>query len=327
MGLENLKRWHWALIGLLLGAMFGATRAYWRDPDPGGDRSFGRNQFADAVGRGMEVRNLVLHPADDGKEWLTGEYYRLTSGNIGGRFRPQRKGTTQPAQERPGEWVKFPMLAGEERSGKFEYQRVFINGDEKKDIEKLIDEDIHNGGKKNLLQANAAYMDARSFMAYLQKQHSSAALTYKFAWWEIPKYTVSMYALGGLVLIGGVFSTVVSLISGAGFGIQKKVEDDYDLSRFKPAPKPAEKTKAEVDQAALAELNAKMEENVADMLIGKSITQQEEEEEEAHAIKQLQTQTMDATETPQEREAREAKEYQGEFYPVAKPTVHKDEKH
>ena len=66
MGMENLKRWHWMIIGLLFGAMFGGTRVFWRDVSDNVERSYDRNQFAEYIDRGMEVQKLVLHPDIDG---------------------------------------------------------------------------------------------------------------------------------------------------------------------------------------------------------------------------------------------------------------------
>jgi hypothetical protein len=248
------------------------------------------------VRRGMEVRNLVLHPPIDGQEWVTGEAKKYKNGT----FSPAQQGggrrwwqfampTTKAVTEQAGEWVPFPLLAGDVTSNRPIYQKP---------------------------------VTAAEYLAELQKQvpRLKDALVYKTAWWEAPKYTVSMYAAGGFVLIGVVWPTIQNLLTGAGFG-KARPKEEYDLDRFKSDPEPQAKPAAVAASAndQLAELNAKLEAEVAGMMIGKTAIEQEDEEEEA-AIKQLR---MDAVETVAEKEAREAQEYKGEFYPVAKPIVHK----
>ena len=299
MGLENLKRWHWMIIGLLFGAMFGGTLVFWRDVSDNVERSYDRNQFAEYIDRGMEVQKLVLHPEIDGQEWISGEWYKLEGGRqMGARLRPQRAGSTQPAQVRPGAWVKFVLLAADTSSKRPIYLKP---------------------------------VTAKEYMDNLANEYPQAKpqLAYKFAWWEVPKYTVAMYAAGGFVLVGVIWPTIINVLSGAGFGRGKQEVDEYDLSRFKGVVEPEVLAAAmPKDDQALLDLNAKMEANVADMMVTSNLSDiDRENEEEEQAIKQLQMQKMDAVETDAEKADREAREYKGEFYPVAKPTVHKDTKH
>jgi len=300
MGLEYLKRWHWMIIGLILGAMFGGTRLMWRDADPGGERSYDRQQFADMLKRGMQVRNLVLHPPIDGQEWITGEALKYKNGTFSANLQrgrrwwllnigPATKPTDPAAVE--GTWVPFPLLAGDVTSNRPIYQKPST---------------------------------AAEYIADLQKAVPRAkdSLTLKTAWWETPKVTMGIYTLGGFVVIGLIWPTVADLLAGAGLGKQRPKEE-YDLNRFKSEPEPEVKPAAVVAGAsALDDLNAKLEAEVADMFMGKTGIEQEDEEEEA-AIKQLR---MDAVETPTEKAEREEREYKGEFYPVVKPAVHKEEK-
>src|SRR5437763_821284 len=101
MGIDELKRWHWMAIGLLLGAMFGGSRVYFREPNMSGPRSYVRDQFEEVLWRNVDIRNLVLHPPLNGQEWVTGELYRRDTPNNGPRLQRVRKNTTQPAQEWP----------------------------------------------------------------------------------------------------------------------------------------------------------------------------------------------------------------------------------
>jgi hypothetical protein len=275
------------IIGLLFGAAFGGTRLFWRNSDVDVERSYDRTQFEDVVRHGTDLRNLTLHPSFQGQEILTGELYKLKNDRFGPRLRYQRPGTTQPAQERPGDWSKFMLVASDTESKRPIYKTP---------------------------------VTAVEYFAALEKESPrlKSVLVYRTAWWEIPKVTIALYAAAGFVVIGVIWPTLINVLTGAGFGPQKKPKDEYDLSRFKSGPEPVAAVAgvSGTDQE-LHDLNAKMESNVADMLIGKTAIE-EEDEEEARIIKQLETQSIDATEgaTP---EPEEDKEYKGEFYPVAKP--------
>lgn len=181
--------------------------------------------------------------------------------------------------------------------------------------------------------AITAYMDAREFLASLQRQFPPVAsshrdLEYRFAWWEVPVNAMAIYGAGGFVVIGVIWPTVISLMAGAGLVKRPEPEDDYDLSRFKGGEEANDDAKPEVsqqDQDQLAELNAKLEAGVADMLQGSTEPEIDHDAEHAAAIKKLETTAMDAEEGAV-AQSNEPKEYRGEFYPVAKPVVHKDEK-
>lgn len=308
MGLEYLKRWHWAVIGLILGLVFGGSQVMFRETDPGGDRTFDRRQFEAYLARGMQVQNLVLHPTLDGQEWITGEVFKHENGSLtapaprrvrrpGRRLWPRMSSAPEPApvtqpaevKQPPGTWVPFPVLAAEANSKQSRYEK----------------------------------MNGREYIEYLKKEYPQAAdmMTYRFAWWEVPKYTLSIYGGAGVLLVGGVWPTIIALLTGAGLGRAKKEEDTYDLSRFKG--KTAKTTAAAVDHTQgdqeLAELNAKLEAGVVDMLTTSTTPDIDHDEEEAHAIRKLENRPMDATESALGKSSDDPKDYNGEFYPVVRP--------
>ena len=75
-------------------------------------------------------------------------------------------------------------------------------------------------------------------------QEENKLVTYQFAWWEVPKYQYAIWTAGCLVVIGGIWPTIINLLIGAGLGPKKK-EEDYDLNRFGRG-----KTKTETAPAA-----------------------------------------------------------------------------
>jgi hypothetical protein len=94
------------------------------------------------------------------------------------------------------------------------------------------------------------------------KHPYAAPVPYKFAWIETPKGAYPVYSLGGLVVIGLIWPTIVQLLVGAGFGRGPSEDDEYNLARYKGSSTSAGKAKvavsvAEADQ--LAQLEAELE--------------------------------------------------------------------
>lgn len=305
MGIDELKRWHWMVIGLLLGAIFGGSRVAFREPNMSGPRSYVRDQFEEVLWRNVDVRNLVLHPPINGQEWVTGELFRRDTANNGPRMQRVRKNATQPAQEWPGKWVSFPLLASDEK--------------------------LSSAPPSAANKEYKTNVTAREYLASLQKDFPGGAqkLTYKFAWWEVPKAMLSIYTAAGFVLIGVIWPTIINLLTGAGFGRATKDVNDYDLSRFKSGGQKAAtatKNDTSAQDQRLADLNAKLEADVAGMIMGSNISDvQREDEEEAQAIRQLETQRLEVEAKAQAE--KQAQEYKGEFYPVAKPGAKKHDEH
>jgi hypothetical protein len=179
----------------------------------------------------------------------------------------------------------------------------------------------------------AVQTNAREFLATLQKKfpttpESHRDLNFRYAWWEEPKTMMAMYGAGGFVVIGVLWPTLIALLMGAGL-VKRPEPQEYDLSRFKGGADPKPESKAavtEADRNELAELNAKLEAGVADMVQGSTAPDIDHDAEQAAVVKKLETRLLDAAEVASENHPDEPKEYQGEFYPVAKPGVHKHDK-
>ncbi len=79
MGVETIKRWHWLLIGLALGAVAGYV---WMLPrferDPVMRRPLTADQFASITHspriRSGALTDLVVHPSRDGHNFVTGAF-------------------------------------------------------------------------------------------------------------------------------------------------------------------------------------------------------------------------------------------------------------
>jgi hypothetical protein len=182
---------------------------------------------------------------------------------------------------------------------------------------------------------NAVYktlLTGRQWMEQLQKDFPNQPnldrdLSFRFAWWEVPQNMMMLYGAGGFVVIGVIWPAFIAILMGAGLA-KRPPEKEYNLDRFKGGEekKEAKAGATQADQDQLAELNAKLEAGVSDMLQGSTTPEIDHDAEHAAVVKKLVTTSMDAKEAVA-AEAEEPKEYKGEFYPVAKPHGHKDEKH
>lgn len=145
--------------------------------------------------------------------------------------------------------------------------------------------------------------------------------------WRTRPVTVAMFALGGLVLVGGVWPTVIQLLVGAGFARPPKPKEPaYDLDRFghtseavAEAPPPVE------TDAALASRVEQLEEELLADLAATEATRREEPAMVAPPVRDLKAEPLE----PVTEAAKPGADvtYAGEYYPVAHKTSQgKDEK-
>jgi hypothetical protein len=154
-------------------------------------------------------------------------------------------------------------------------------------------------------------------MAYLQHaMKDNPELSAKYAWYREKWAIFALWTGASVLLIGGVWPSVVSLMVGAGLGFHGEEKGpDYDLDRFKSE---AEKKAggAKVPTAAelqhLRELEEEMERKLAAQRAGLPIPEDEPAQAPA-AVKKLDGGTLEnlAPQKPGEEH-----EYSGEFYPV-----------
>jgi hypothetical protein len=148
---------------------------------------------------------------------------------------------------------------------------------------------------------------------------SNPAVTgFRYAWWREPAANLTLWALGGAALVGGVWPTLLRFLVGAGLG-PKRLEPAYDLGRFHGGPEPAEAPAGPTEQesAHLRELEEAMLRGLAAQSAGADQPRAADAPATPSCVPVLQP-VSEAAAAPVGAEA-EAKEYQGEFYPVAKP--------
>lgn len=146
-------------------------------------------------------------------------------------------------------------------------------------------------------------------------------IQYTYGWWTERRAMYAIGGVGGLVMIGGIWPTVLNLLLGAGFGRQKKPAEAYDLDRFKGETKPAKVAvvaTGEEMEAVEAQFDARLQELQTDMAGVKSNGEVGKPKEPA--VKKLDSQPVETVVT---KSAEGAKEFTGEFYPVARGPVEK----
>ena len=271
MDLQDLKRWHWMLIGLIAGALWAGSRLFYGinidDGDPENQTgTFERvvmatkeaPAFVDFIDNGnVYVSDLKVYPAmpDNSREGqssaLAGSAGQVqwVTGTIG-RRRFKRDGR---------EW--------QTRAFRYKASVPFVP---RKDTDYIADNWVPYGRFKPIAgyikPAATPYPSIINYLDELNRKYGSGSVKYRYAWWEGRAAIMTIYPLGGLVLIGGVWPILLGLMIGAGFGGKVKKET-YDLSRYSgeskaTMPKTAD-TMTDADRAQLAALEAELEKNLA----------------------------------------------------------------
>jgi hypothetical protein len=289
MQLDQLKRWQWALIGIIVGLMIAYVRTG-VEPDNSVSMSLSVREFSQEVGvddlpgNRQRIEDIVLHPPSDPAESAYHKAVQIVTFKRA-VFDEQRKGWVyKPAAIKVELPFKAPGREGGDYGGSFE-----------------------------------------NYMKAVQEENK--AVTYQFAWWEVPRDQYLIWTAGCLVVIGGVWPTIISLLVGAGLGPQKK-EADYDLDRFgrgktktETAPA-ARRGMTTAEQSQLANLTQNMESDLSPSGMartsgGVAATASEQ------PVRKLDGKALEVAQTEKEEED---KEYKGEFYPVAKSGQKKEDK-
>ena len=93
-------------------------------------------------------------------------------------------------------------------------------------------------------------------LVYLKKlKETDANVKFSYAWYRETWAIYTLWTTASVLLIGGVWPSVISLMVGAGLGLQKQDKGpEYDLDRFKREPEKAKAGKAEPTAADLDHL-------------------------------------------------------------------------
>ncbi len=276
MALQDLGRGHWIAIGLALGLAMGGIQEL-RRPDIGQGTGcvLTQGEFeAELLSVDQKGRpkltDMVIHPPDADQR----------SWIVGRRFHPLSP-DSRSTSDSPRRQEIFRFAAA------FPYRRL---GDAARE-----------GRSAETVQA---YLDR------IKAAHPEAAFTYQYAWWEQTRYGLLIWGMGGILVIGGLWPTLLRIMVGAGLAGPSR-EPRYDLDRFTHEPEPAVAEPATVN----AELVAEKEQELLEALAA------EPSHSDEPAPCKPAAPVLDNAPLAILPVAPEAiKHYTGEFYPVARRT-------
>jgi hypothetical protein len=150
-------------------------------------------------------------------------------------------------------------------------------------------------------------------------------LSHRYAWWANPTAQAAAWFGGSVMLIGGIWPVLLGVLIGAGFGRKRApAEPEYDLDRFgKDEPQRMSETKRPVSDEELQrlrEVEAELERNLArgSAAVSSEDPPPAEAGSPAGPVKTLAGGPLEAV---AQAASDEAKDYRGEFYPVAHPVT------
>jgi hypothetical protein len=274
MGIEDLKRWHWIAIGIVLGAVLGGARLMVApDETNSADTRISAETFAYGLGQstGGErnlplFRHIVVYPTQEGLDYVTAEQLMPIPG-----------------------------------TRKYQYKPISFHG------------------TRPFRAGGVNVPSVRDFIERSVKSHKD--ISYTYAWWTDPKLIWVTWIGGGVVIVGGIWPTLLNFMIGAGWGRAKKEKETFDLSRFKGEESKSDEkkvvTQQDIDQ--LRALEAQLEKNLKPTGAGHTTVQAEESEA---PVRQLSGGPVEAATVTTEEVDRD---YKGEFYPVARPHGKKED--
>ena len=236
MQIEDFKRWHWALLGLIAGLVFAYA---WQDHDVVGDQSYALAE----IKQNKFERYALSKSSDSGRAILQNVRVeppvRDYENNVRQIVTGKRLGVDDKGVERSTNFYYYASVPYEPR---------------------LLPPGVLALGK------DATVMD---YLAVAQK--ANPQLQYRFAWELENNWSIALGAIGGVVLIGGIWPTVLGVMLGAGLGRPPKSEsekanEEY-LKRFgkgaKSEPVAVAKGPTGGDMQRLDEMNAALETQLA----------------------------------------------------------------
>ena len=295
MALEDLKRWQWALLGLAAGLVLGfAYRYAFNDPNPGYP-TLKQAQTLEPlmVARDFEtnrpiVDDVTVYPllsADDKVELVTFNMRQVY------RFEdPEHGGAafTRSRWEPRQIWAEVPFDKSGPPGNTF-------------------------GDRVRALQTAGALGGANV----------------SYGWSQKPLPGLLLYAAAGVLLVGGVWPTLLNLLLGAGFG-RERSKEAYDLDRFGGGGEDPGNAitgrrginAAEADQ--LAAVTSGLESSTGGMS-AENVPPPGARNPDKDGFSPTRPLPQESVPEPREPEAKEQTEYDGAWYPVAKPKKHKED--
>lgn len=301
MQIEDLKRWHWAILGLIAGLVFSYT---WHDHDVVGDKFY---EMAEVKQRMFE-RESLSKSRDSGQSILQDVRVEPPVHDYQGEVRQIVVGKRLRYNPRDQKEYLVPFYY----YASVPYKPALPVPD------------------APALGANATVMD------YLKEaQCANKLLQFRYAWELENNWFIALWCIGGVVVIGGIWPTVLNILLGAGLGRPPKSESEKEneayLKRFgkgstKAKPVLAAKGPTNEDMQQLDAMNAAMEGELADAGIFATAASAEASSSDssvAAAVVPLNAGPTPVAPQGERREGETEEEFRkrfaaGDFYPVAR---------
>ena len=248
MELQDLKIWHWCLLGLVAGGLLAATRIFYgQDVDRDNQESmqglFDRvvvgteksPRYVDDFDNGyVYLSDLRVYPPtpdtspeasrSNGKpenvQWVIGKIYRtkLWRGKKGNSDHLFRYKAQMPFKPQSINWV----------TGSLDAKKPVVGYVQSKDT---------------------TYPSITTYFDEVNKKYGSGTVRYRYAWWESQMFVMVAYPLAGLFLVGGIWPMVLAMMTGAGLVKKKEKPQELDMSRYTGKSKLAEKKSTAISDA------------------------------------------------------------------------------
>lgn len=269
MHVQDLKRWHWAVIAVVVGLALSYvwSNVEWDENLPTvGQRDF-ENGLTIKYPQPGHLAHVTVMPPQEGKNKIVAEQVRMTK-------------TPGVVELRPVAYMAdSPYKAGVWRGDASEFPNV------------------------------------REFLT--KTKEGNADLSFRYAWWRERWATYLLWTGASILLIGGVWPSIVSLMVGAGLGIKREAstDPDYDLERFKSEEEKKKMAGGPTPEqlAHMRELEDELERKLAAERAGMPIPEDEPTSAAAAAARKLEGGPLQAANLDKPPEDHD---YKGEFYPV-----------
>jgi hypothetical protein len=229
MQIEDLKRWHWIVAGIVVGLVLAYV---WQGVEPPSVRNTSAAEFlhdvtqTDPKTKRPILQDIVVRPPEPNFDERNGGKVNVVT---------YRK------------WMR----------------------DRKTDERALVDRQfiadipfVPPGQRAGEVDPNSTIT---GYLTELKKTPRGAHVSFNNGWWTTKPATYAIWTLGSVAVIGGLWPIVLGGLIGAGYGGRREAKADaYDLSRFgqgsTPEPaKPAPPKVSAAEQQRLREMTEQLE--------------------------------------------------------------------
>ncbi len=315
MSVQRVKMWQWLILSVVVGVVMGFFLL--SAEDLGGSGTLSRTEFY----------RLVRSQTDDGKPVIHQIVISPIFQDVTGKSVQRVNFMMRLKDRQTGVWTDLPG----DTTADIPYIKTNDNPDNRlSDFLAILKKDRPEldyrfswwqvSGLKPL--ATPATTTGGGVRAFFRGSYPEDR---EISWWQYPRGAWMVIILASVLLIGVIWPMVIRLLVKLGLGMPEDQTTGVDLSKVSSrstTDAPARTGMTDDDMDVLGDLNARLESNVAGMIVDDdALDHDAEQKAEAAVIKKLSNQ-------PAERAADEStpakpKDYTGEFYPVVKPGTSK----